>query len=123
MRTFGRLWLVFKTVRTWTIDSTSVLEIHRGNLDVDSYAAFRIRQDLALLILRGQLMKTMNLCLLIAENVVRSTSIDENVTPKWMVPISSHLVVPPISRRPATEMTVVKLSYQLKLTNHTILYK
>ena len=123
MRTFGRLWLVFKTVRTWTIDSTSVLEIHRGNLDVDSYAAFRIRQDLALLILRGQLMKTMNLCLLIAENVVRSTSIDENATPKWMVPISSNLVVPPISRRPATEMTVVKLSYQLKLTNHTILYK
>ena len=25
--------------------------------------------------------------------------------------------------KPLTEMTVVKLSYQLKLTNHTILYK
>ena len=25
--------------------------------------------------------------------------------------------------KPPTEMTVVKLSYQLKLTNHTILYK
>jgi hypothetical protein len=30
----------------------------------ESYAAFRIRQDLALLILRGQLTKTMNLCLM-----------------------------------------------------------
>ena len=29
----------------------------------------------------------------------------------------------PLWPKPLTEMTVVKLSYQLKLTNHTILYK
>ena len=29
----------------------------------------------------------------------------------------------PLWPKPLTEMTVVKFSYQLKLTNHTILYK